>query len=101
MSDSWLEDDGLSPEVTAVENAGSNGGDRQALTVRVGPVYHGSERRAEPGIWIEYIPDYLHSRPQGPVLIDVQTWIALDRAVRTRLRRWPRTRRMTWRGRRG
>jgi hypothetical protein len=87
---SWLEDDGMSPEVTVIEDAdGSDGREhRQALCVRVGPVYHGNNRDDQPGIWVEYQPEYLRSAVQGPVLMDVATWKALDKAVRARLWRW-------------
>jgi hypothetical protein len=89
---SWLEDDIIGPEVTVVEDTTQNG-HRQALSVRVGPVFYQQEERG-PVVWITYQPEYMESAPFGPVLMDMATWNALDRAVRKRARRW---RKRTWR----
>jgi len=45
MNECYLDDDGLSPEVRAVEA----GDDPQALAVRVGPVFYPEGRGKEPG----------------------------------------------------
>lgn len=89
---SRLDDDGLSPEVTVVEDEGSNGGSRQALMIRVGLVFHDGEPDADPGIWVEYQQEYMSSPLAGPVLIDVVTWRELSRSVSRRLRHWRRRR---------
>jgi hypothetical protein len=78
------------PVVTAIEDA-SDTGHRQAISIRVGPVYNNGIRSPKPGIWLEYQEDYLNSLPHGPVLLDEKTWNALDKAVRYRLRRWNRS----------
>lgn len=82
-----LEDDGFGPEVTVIEAAGSDG-HRQALCVRIGPVFSGSDEESAPGIWVEYQPKYQASAVLGPVLLTAATWNDLDRAVKRRLRRW-------------
>lgn len=81
---SWLENDILGPEATIVEGPNEDG--RQALNVRVGPVFYddGSDSIA---IWVEYQAHYLLSSVQGPILVDVATWHELTEAVNFRLRR--------------
>jgi hypothetical protein len=80
----YLDDDGLSPEVHAVEA----GADPQALCVRVGPVFYAEGRAQEPGVWIEYQEHHEAGPLTGPVLITPEVWRQLNRAVERRLRRW-------------
>lgn len=79
----YLDDDG-GPQIVVAEDADSHGR-RQALWVRVGPVFHGSEQDKDPAVWVEYQPEYMKSELVGCVLIDVPTWRALNAAVEERL----------------
>jgi len=83
MSECYLDDDGLSPEVHAVEA----GDDPQALCVRVGPVFYPEGQAREPGVWVEYQEHHNRGPLTGPVLITPQVWQQLNRAVMRRLRR--------------
>jgi hypothetical protein len=76
---STLVDDG-GPEVTVLDS-------RQALSVRVGPIWRNGEALPWPGVWVTYQPEWLHSDVQGPVLIDPGTWRQLNRHVCRKLRR--------------
>lgn len=80
----FTEDDG-GPVVIAVEAAPQDCS-RQALWVRVGPVWDGNEERPEPGVWIEYQADYMREPLTGPVLLSPATWRHLTEAVLERLR---------------
>lgn len=84
---SYLDDDGLSPEVTVIEEMDPEG-HHQALSVRVGPVWRGDDPEEDPVIWVDYQAEYQMSSPMGPVLIDVATWRDLEKSVNVRLRRW-------------
>jgi hypothetical protein len=77
-----LDDDGLGPEVHAIEA----GKDPQALLVRVGPVFY-EDRPAEIGVWIEYQHHYSKSSLFGPVLLTPQVWQELVKSVQSRLDR--------------
>lgn len=85
---SGIEDDGLpSGDFIAIEDPDS-AGHRQALWVRVGPVFYGNGtvQATIPGIWISYQEEYMGSPLSGPVLLTPGTWKQLDKAVRRRLR---------------
>ena len=84
---SYLDDDGLGPEVTVIEEMDPEG-HHQALSVRVGPVWRGDDPENVPVIWVDYQAEYQFSAPQGPVLIDITTWRELSKSVNVRLRRW-------------
>lgn len=86
-----LEDDGFRPEVTVIESP-DGAGHKQALCIRVGPVFNGNDTENAPGIWVEYQPEYQASAILGPILLTAATWHDLDRAVKRRLRRWKRRR---------
>lgn len=88
----YLDDDG-GAEVHAVEAAPEEV-HRQALLVRVGPVFYEDSPAQEPGVWIEYQPSYGLSRPEGPVLLTPEVWRQLNAAVERRLRKH---RRRLWR----
>jgi hypothetical protein len=80
---SYVDDDG-GPGVFAVEEAQIP----QSLFVRVGPVYDDDNiPRREPGVWIEYMPEYNNSTYMGPLLLSPQTWHELVSAVNSRLSR--------------
>lgn len=87
MNGSWLEDDFRGPSVTAVEES-VPGTARAALTVRVGPVFGEQGREKRPGVWVSYQPEYMNSLPSGPVLMSLDTWNELTRAVYRRQVRW-------------
>lgn len=78
---SYLDDDGSS-QMVVIDNGPES---TQALWVRVGPVYHGTEIQDKPGVWIEYQPRHMESKLEGPVLISVDTWIELATAVNERI----------------
>jgi hypothetical protein len=83
----YLDDDG-GAEVHAVEAAPEEV-HRQALLVRVGPVFC-EDRPPRTGVWIEYSPSYQLSVPEGPVLLTPEVWQQLNAAVEQRLiRRLP------------
>lgn len=84
--DCHLDNDG-GPEVIAVEEIAPVGR-RQSLWVRVGPVFYGHERAAEPGVWITYQEDHMSSGMTGPVLLTPQVWRELSKAVEERLNRY-------------
>lgn len=75
-----LDDDG-GPVVTVTEPDGG-----QVLEFRVGPVFL-SDGSEDTGIWVTYLEHAVSSYLHGPVLVDVGTWQALNRAVSRRLRR--------------
>lgn len=79
----YLDDDGRSPEVQAVEA----GDDPQSLAVRVGPVFYEHGMGDEPGVWIEYQERHMRGPLTGPVLLTPKVWRELNRAVERRLRR--------------
>jgi hypothetical protein len=83
--DCHLDDDG-GPEVYAVE-ATDGYCHRQSLHIRVGPVFHGGEEAAEPGVWVEYQEEHLKCLPAGPVLLTPEVWRELNKAVEARLGR--------------
>jgi hypothetical protein len=83
---SRLDDDNRSPEVVIIEDADAQG-HRQALSVRVGPVYYSDDEMPGTGVWVCYQAEHLSSAPVGPVLIDPTTWKALNKAVTKRLRK--------------
>jgi len=58
---------------------------RQALWVRVGPVFDNGNERDEPGIWINYQESYLDSSLTGPVLLTPRAWQQLVELVAKRL----------------
>jgi len=90
VADSHVDDDGLpSAPFIAVEES-----DRdwpQALWVSIDTVFDTdaatatTTARAEPGVWVEYQPQYGHSDLQGPLLFSVATWRELNAAVERRL----------------
>lgn len=81
-----IDDDG--PVVDVVESS-IPGITPQALVVRVGPVFHDGVQSSEPGIWVEYQPEYLASEMQGPVLLTPAAWEQLAAAIDHRLSsRW-------------
>lgn len=59
--------------------------ERRALWVRVGPVYLSGQLHHEPGVWIEYQPQYLNSELSGPILLSPRTWQQLTNAINARL----------------
>jgi hypothetical protein len=81
-----LEDDGGGTEAVAIEAVQSDG-HRQSLWVRVGPVYYGGEQAAEPGVWITYQENHMHTPLAGPVLLTPAVWRELSAAVEERLAR--------------
>jgi hypothetical protein len=79
-TEAYLDDDG-GPQVTAVEAADSTG-HRQALHVRVGPVFYGDSNPAKnPGVWIEYQEEHMKSSLTGPVLLTPAVWRELVHVV--------------------
>ena len=89
VTECYLDDDGLSPEVQVIE--GIPEGVKvspQSLHVRVGPVYHESTPDPVPGVWVEYQETHDGSLPLGPVLLTPEVWRELNAAVEKRLRRW-------------
>lgn len=82
--DCHLDDDG-GCQVIAVEQADSQG-HRQALWVRVGPVFYGtSEPHPLPRVWIEYQQEYQGSALSGSVMLDPDVWRELTAAINNRL----------------
>jgi hypothetical protein len=80
-------DDGGS-QVDAIEEVTTPGEVPGALLVRVGPVFDNGSERGEPGIWVEYQPQYMASMPQGPVLLTPAAWEKLAALVDDRLSRY-------------
>lgn len=76
--DGRVADDG-SPQIIFIDS------ERQALWVRVGPVYLAGKLHHEPGVWIEYQPQYLNSQLSGSILLSPRTWSQLVNAVNSRL----------------
>ena len=74
-----LEDDG-SPQLIAVDDLTSS-----AMWIRVGPIYDGDTIRDQPGVWIEYQDRYINSDLRGPVLLSIEVWNELDKAVKSRI----------------
>lgn len=99
MTECYLDDDGLSPEVQAVEAIEEGAECRpQSLHVRVGPVFYGdSIPDPVPGVWVEYQELHEGSLPLGPVLLTPEVWRELNRAVEKRLRRKGCSRWKSWR----
>ena len=84
MAACHLDDDG-GCQVIAVEAADSQG-HRQALWVRVGPVFFGtSEPDPTPRVWIEYQQEYMKSGLSGSVMIDPAVWRQLAEAINSML----------------
>jgi hypothetical protein len=89
MDDCFLEDDGfLSADVIAAEGQGPEDVTRQALWVRVGHVFHGSQPQDEAGVWVHYQERYMGSPLAGPVLLTPAVWRQLAQAIEDRLSEW-------------
>lgn len=74
----------------AVEALGSSGHE-QALWVRAGQVWDGSDLRSEPGVWVEYQPDYMKTSLEGPVLLTPGVWKRLVRETNAKIRKQKRS----------
>jgi hypothetical protein len=76
--------DDTGSEIVFVES-GIEGVSRQALWVRVGPVFNDNVPQEEPGVWVNYQPGYLKTGLEGPVLLSPAAWRKLNQAVEDRL----------------
>jgi hypothetical protein len=59
--------------------------DRQALWVRVEPVFDGDVERDEPGVWVNYQESYLAGSLTGSVLLTPRVWRQLVHLVAEKL----------------